>query len=264
MMEENGINNITKKMARDWMRAHRYQYSSDDIAKLIYDVTVEEKEYYRENDPYMSYICRAYNITAYHADRKQNCIRGRYKEYIDKAEDKKEEQKRIKDLIEWIVEHNKKGFSRETPRFDDLIRDYYLPKEKVSGQKYQDNVYDGNVIYYSEDDIIDGGIYALGMFGLALLVRWFFAGTIWGEGFRKFLTLLMAFFVLAGCGIGLKIWERLRYPGGKSTLIVGTILALGLIFYSVCNYPGHWISRIITGAIGIFICIILALPYEDL
>ena len=64
-MNESGVNNITKADALNWWRDNRRQYQPG-LADLIYRVTVCGEEYTSSNDmdPYMSYICRVFNITA--------------------------------------------------------------------------------------------------------------------------------------------------------------------------------------------------------
>lgn len=122
-MNESGVNNITKADALNWWRDNRRQYQPG-LADLIYRVTVCGEEYTSSNDmdPYMSYICRVFNITAYGASKQQNRIKGRYRKYREYAN--------IQRVIAEIIRDNPNGFTSEFPRFDDLLRDYCAQKRE--------------------------------------------------------------------------------------------------------------------------------------
>ena len=113
------MNNINKEDALKWWRDNRRRYQSG-LADLIYRVTVCGEEYADGNDRgmYMSYICRVYNITAYEASRKQNSIKNRYKEYRENSD--------VRRVIADIIRKYPNGFTSEYPRFDDLLKDYYI------------------------------------------------------------------------------------------------------------------------------------------
>ena len=119
-MNETGFNNISKKDALVWWSGNRRQYQSG-LADLIYRVTVCGEEYSKnDRDPYMSYICRVFNITAYEANKQQNRIKGRYRKYYEYDD--------IQRVIEDIIRKHPDGFTSEFPRFDDLLKDHYASK----------------------------------------------------------------------------------------------------------------------------------------
>ena len=120
-MNESGVNNITKSMALQWLNMNRKRFPTEEIVKLIYQVTVLGAEYSDNSmDPYMSYLCRAFNITEYGATKQKNRIKNRYKKYKEKAD--------IKVVIAYIVKQSPNGFPKDTPRFDDLLENHYVKK----------------------------------------------------------------------------------------------------------------------------------------
>lgn len=139
-MNESGVNNITKNDALEWWHRNCREYPSDQLADLIYRVTVCGHEYANNDmDPYMSYICRLFNITAYGATKQQNRIKGRYRKYRDNDN--------IQKVITNIIKQYPNGFTKETPRFDDLLKNYIANTAEIAEEDD----------YYSEEENYEVG-----------------------------------------------------------------------------------------------------------
>lgn len=143
-MNESGVNNITKTGALEWWSRRKRDFQPDQLADLIYRVTVCGHEYENlDKDPYyMSYICRLFNITEHGVTKQQNRIKSRYRKYRDNAD--------IQNVIANIIRQNPNGFTKETPRFEDLLKngiantaeiaeedDYYFEEENYQTGEQQ-------------------------------------------------------------------------------------------------------------------------------
>lgn len=127
-MNESGVNNISKNDALEWWHRNGRSYPAEQLADLIYRVTVCGYEYTNNDmDPYMSYICRLFNITAYGATKQQNRIKGRYRKYRDNDN--------IQNVIINIIRQNPNGFAKETPRFDDLLKNYIANTAEIAEEE---------------------------------------------------------------------------------------------------------------------------------
>ena len=116
-MSAEKYNTITKADVFNWWQYKRNEYRTEELANLIYRVTVCSEDYSQYKYD-MSYICRLYNITEYGASSSQNRIKGRYKKYLNNP--------KIKEIIFNIIRQNPNGFYEEEPRFDDLLKQYLL------------------------------------------------------------------------------------------------------------------------------------------
>lgn len=188
-MNETGCNNISKADALGWWRRNCRQYQSG-LADLIYRVTVCGEDYAKDDrDPYMSYICRVFNITAYEATKQQNRIKSRYRKYREYDD--------IQSVIADIIRKYPNGFTSEFPRFDDLLKNYY------SQIHDEEPVIEDSYIDFEEQREKDNGIISKGF-----------------EAVRNNLPIIVVIiiivFLLRGCGfIGDKASGVIDFVSGK-------------------------------------------------
>lgn len=117
-----GVNNITKEDAQTWIKENRNGFPPHRISELILRRCFYGEDFFAiagEDLSYtMSFIGRAYNITAY--GTASNRIKNVYAKYIRQGY----ESDRIADAVSQIVQQYPNGISDETPRFEDLLQQY--------------------------------------------------------------------------------------------------------------------------------------------